>query len=111
MSGLVGFEAWAELAGDSPTSRTEWASLVAAWSEPHRRYHDLAHLAAVLGIVGVLAGSPTDPDAVRLAAWYHTSPTNPTARTTSRSAPSGRGWVCAVWCRTSAWPRCTAWCC
>jgi predicted metal-dependent HD superfamily phosphohydrolase len=71
MSGLVGFEAWAELAGDSPTSRTEWASLVAAWSEPHRRYHDLAHLAAVLGIVGVLAGSATDPDAVRLAAWYH----------------------------------------
>ena len=25
---LVGFDAWAELAGDSPTSRTEWAALV-----------------------------------------------------------------------------------
>jgi predicted metal-dependent HD superfamily phosphohydrolase len=71
MTGLVGFEAWAELAGDSPTSRTEWASVVAAWSEPHRRYHDLAHLAAVLGVVGTLAGSAPDPDAVRLAAWYH----------------------------------------
>ena len=71
MTGLVGFEAWAELAGDSPTSRTEWASVVAAWSEPHRRYHDLAHLAAVLGVVGALAGSAADPDAVRLAAWYH----------------------------------------
>src|SRR5688572_5006968 len=71
MTGLVGFEAWAALAGDSPTSRTEWASLVAAWSEPHRRYHDLAHLAAVLGVVGALAGSAADPDAVRLAAWYH----------------------------------------
>jgi predicted metal-dependent HD superfamily phosphohydrolase len=68
---LVGFEDWAELAGDSPTSRTEWAALVAAWSEPHRRYHDLAHLAAVLGLVGELAGAATDPDAVRLAAWYH----------------------------------------
>ena len=68
---LVGFEAWAELAGDSPTSRTEWAAVVAAWSEPHRRYHDLAHLAAVLGLVGELAGAATDPDAVRLAAWYH----------------------------------------
>jgi predicted metal-dependent HD superfamily phosphohydrolase len=68
---LVGFEAWAALAGDSPTSRTEWAALVAAWSEPHRRYHDLAHLAAVLGIVGELAGDAADPDAVRLAAWYH----------------------------------------
>ena len=68
---LVGFEAWAQLAGDSPTSRTEWAAVVAAWSEPHRRYHDLAHLAAVLGLVGELAGAATDPDALRLAAWYH----------------------------------------
>jgi predicted metal-dependent HD superfamily phosphohydrolase len=70
LTGLVGFEAWAGLAGDSPTSRTEWAALVAAWSEPHRRYHDLAHLAAVLGLVGELGGA-ADPDAVRLAAWYH----------------------------------------
>jgi predicted metal-dependent HD superfamily phosphohydrolase len=68
---LVGFDAWARLAGDSPTSRTEWAAVVAAWSEPHRRYHDLAHLAAVLGLVGELAGAAADPDAVRLAAWYH----------------------------------------
>ena len=71
MSELVGFEAWAELAGDSPTSRTEWSFLVAAWSEPHRRYHDLAHLAAVLGLVGRLVDHAADPDAVRLAAWYH----------------------------------------
>ena len=70
-SSLVGFEAWALLAGDSPTSRTEWAAVVGAWSEPHRRYHDLAHLAAVLGLVGELAATATDPDAVRLAAWYH----------------------------------------
>ena len=71
MTGPVGFEAWAELAGDSPTSRTEWAALVAAWSEPHRHYHDLAHLAAVLTLVVTMAGSAGDPDAVRLAAWYH----------------------------------------
>jgi predicted metal-dependent HD superfamily phosphohydrolase len=68
---LVGFEAWAALAGDSATSRTEWAAVVEAWSEPHRRYHGLGHLAAVLGLVGELAGAATDPDAVRLAAWYH----------------------------------------
>jgi predicted metal-dependent HD superfamily phosphohydrolase len=68
---LIGFEAWSPLAGDSPTSRTEWAALVAAWSEPHRRYHDLAHLAAVLGLVGQLAAAAADRDAVRLAAWYH----------------------------------------
>jgi predicted metal-dependent HD superfamily phosphohydrolase len=42
-----------------------------AWTTPHRRYHDLAHLAAVLGIVGRLDATATDPAAVRLAAWYH----------------------------------------
>ncbi len=67
----VTFEAWTELAGDSPTSRTEWAAVVGAWSEPHRRYHDLAHLAAVLGIVDQLADAADDAAAVRLAAWYH----------------------------------------
>jgi predicted metal-dependent HD superfamily phosphohydrolase len=67
----LGFEAWAVLAGDSPTSRTEWAAVVAAWSEPHRRYHDLNHLAAVLGLVDELAPAAADADAVRLAAWYH----------------------------------------
>jgi predicted metal-dependent HD superfamily phosphohydrolase len=68
---LVGFDAWAALAGDSAISRTEWAALVAAWSEPHRRYHDLGHLAAVLGLVGELGDAAADIDAVRLAAWYH----------------------------------------
>ncbi len=67
----VGFEDWARLAGDSPTSRTEWAAVVGSWTEPHRRYHDLAHLAAVLGVVDRLAGHAADPAAVRLAAWYH----------------------------------------
>lgn len=71
MSTLVGFDAWAALAGDSEISRTEWSALVAAWSEPHRRYHDLAHLAAVLGLVEALVAGAPDPDAVRLAAWYH----------------------------------------
>jgi predicted metal-dependent HD superfamily phosphohydrolase len=71
MTAPVAFEAWAALVGDSPTSRTEWAFLVSAWSEPHRRYHDLAHLAAVLGLAGQLAGAADDPDAVLLAAWYH----------------------------------------
>ena len=68
---LVGFDAWSAAAGDSPASRTEWAAVVRAWGEPHRRYHDLAHLAAVLGIVGRLEGAAADPAAVRLAAWYH----------------------------------------
>ncbi len=91
MSGLVGFEAWSALAGDSPTSRTEWAAVISAWSEPHRRYHDLAHLAAVLGLVGELAGAATDPDAVRLAAWYHDVVYDPrSAENEARSAGRAR---------------------
>ncbi|WP_104525509.1 HD domain-containing protein [Blastococcus atacamensis] len=71
MSTLIGFDAWAALAGDTPTSRTEWAAVLAAWSEPHRRYHDLTHLAAVLGVAAQLAAGVPDRDAVLLAAWYH----------------------------------------
>ncbi|SFP19693.1 Predicted metal-dependent phosphohydrolase, HD superfamily [Geodermatophilus dictyosporus] len=70
MSG-IGYARFAALTGDSPTARTEWAALVAAWSEPHRRYHDLHHLAAVLGLVGELGIDAADPATVALAAWYH----------------------------------------
>ena len=45
--------------------------LIERWAEPHRRYHDLAHLTAVLDNVHDLAGHAPDLDAVRLAAWYH----------------------------------------
>ncbi|GLZ39819.1 HD domain-containing protein [Actinokineospora sp. NBRC 105648] len=46
-------------------------ALVARWSEPHRRYHDLAHLRAVLAGVDLLADHAPSVDLVRLAAWYH----------------------------------------
>lgn len=45
--------------------------LLGRWAEPHRRYHDQVHLGAVLDHVDALAGHAADPDAVRLAAWYH----------------------------------------
>jgi predicted metal-dependent HD superfamily phosphohydrolase len=85
----VDFEGWAALAGDSPISRTEWAAVVGAWSEPHRRYHDLAHLAAVLGIVDQLAAAAADPAAVRLAAWYHDVAYDP-QRSDNEEASAGR---------------------
>jgi predicted metal-dependent HD superfamily phosphohydrolase len=46
-------------------------ALIARWAEPHRRYHDLAHLTTVLDTVHDLAGHARDLDAVRLAVWYH----------------------------------------
>lgn len=55
----------------SPDADAVGAALLARWSEPHRRYHDVTHLRGVLDAVDYLAGSADDPDAVRLAAWYH----------------------------------------
>ncbi|MDF3300450.1 HD domain-containing protein [Streptomyces tropicalis] len=45
--------------------------LLARWQEPQRRYHTLAHLTAVLDHVDALERYAADPDAVRLAAWFH----------------------------------------
>ncbi|HVK21310.1 MAG TPA: metal-dependent phosphohydrolase [Actinokineospora sp.] len=45
--------------------------LLARWSEPHRTYHGVAHLRAVLRHVDTLAAHADAPDLVRLAAWFH----------------------------------------
>jgi predicted metal-dependent HD superfamily phosphohydrolase len=45
--------------------------LVAAYSEPHRHYHTLEHIAEMLRVVGRLAGYCVDPRAVQLAVWFH----------------------------------------
>jgi predicted metal-dependent HD superfamily phosphohydrolase len=65
---------WAALLGDLATAGDAGAvgsQLLGRWAEPHRRYHDQVHLGAVLDHVEALAGHAADPDAVRLAAWYH----------------------------------------
>ncbi len=48
-------------------------SLVAAYAQPTRGYHDLRHLAEVCERLGELAaaGAAYDRDAVLLAAWFH----------------------------------------
>ncbi|GAA2970491.1 hypothetical protein GCM10010483_13180 [Actinokineospora diospyrosa] len=58
---------WAGLGLDEGLGRV----LVGRWSEPHRRYHGIGHLEAVLSGVDLLAEHAADPDLVRLAAWYH----------------------------------------
>ncbi|MFE9678465.1 hypothetical protein ACFYO5_30890 [Streptomyces sp. NPDC006259] len=45
--------------------------LLRRWQEPQRRYHTLTHLTAVLDRIDLLQGYADDPDAVRLAAWFH----------------------------------------
>lgn len=47
------------------------ADLLARYTEAHRGYHDLAHLDEVLTRIDLLAAEADEPDAVRLAAWFH----------------------------------------
>ena len=45
--------------------------LLDRWDQPDRHFHNLRHLADVLGRVDELSQETHDPDLVRLAAWYH----------------------------------------
>jgi predicted metal-dependent HD superfamily phosphohydrolase len=45
--------------------------LLERYGEPHRHYHDREHLAEMLVAIDLLHRHATDPDAVRLAAWFH----------------------------------------
>ncbi|MFC8816744.1 HD domain-containing protein [Streptomyces rochei] len=57
--------------GGGPDPAPYADNLLARWREPQRRYHTLAHLTAVLDYIDVLEEHADDPDAVRLAAWFH----------------------------------------
>ncbi|MFE0375205.1 hypothetical protein ACFW1M_06380 [Streptomyces inhibens] len=46
-------------------------NLLSRWSEPHRRYHTVEHLAAVLDRIDELADHADDLTVVQLAAWFH----------------------------------------
>jgi len=66
--GLVDMlDRWRSLVDDEAAGR----DLLSRWSEPHRRYHDVTHLRAVLQAVDELAAEADDARTVRLAAWFH----------------------------------------
>ncbi|WP_340560491.1 HD domain-containing protein [Streptomyces sp. GSL17-111] len=67
-------DAGGEPGGDAdaaPDPEPYGRDLLRRWAEPHRRYHTTDHLLAVLDRVDELAGHAADPEAVRLAAWFH----------------------------------------
>ncbi len=70
---LAGWErAVAEAGGEpGPEAVAYGTELLRRWREDRRRYHTVAHLAAVLGHVDALAGYADAPALVRLAAWFH----------------------------------------
>lgn len=73
-------EAWAALVGGTSTqARAAGVELVDRYLEPHRRYHDLRHVAYVLERIGELGGSAKDPAAVALAAFFHDAVYDPLA--------------------------------
>ncbi len=51
--------------------RATGQALLDRWDQPGRHFHNLQHLAEVLGRVDELSQETHDPDLVRLAAWYH----------------------------------------
>ncbi|RLP91836.1 metal-dependent phosphohydrolase [Micromonospora sp. BL4] len=53
--------------------------LLARWREPHRHYHTVAHLTAVLDVVDRHAALADRADLVRLAAWCHDAVYDPRA--------------------------------
>jgi len=64
------------------------ADLRDRWAEPHRHHHTPAHLAAVLATVDEAAAHADDPDAVRLAAWFHDAVYDPHATGAENEAAS-----------------------
>jgi predicted metal-dependent HD superfamily phosphohydrolase len=81
---------WAGMAGGwgAPPVEIErtGASLVARYAEPHRRYHTVTHLRAVLE--HLFLDLAADPVAASLAAWYHDAVYDPRAATGVNEAAS-----------------------
>lgn len=68
-------------AGSDDPARAAWRELAARWQEPHRRYHDLAHLTQVLARIDDLAAEPHDGPVVVLAAYLHDAVYDPLSAT------------------------------
>ena len=58
---------WARLGLD----RELYVELVSRWSDPHRHYHDVRHLAGTLGALDQLEDDVASSPVVQLAAWFH----------------------------------------
>ncbi len=77
---------WGEILGASASLAL--AELTAAYSGPDRRYHNLAHLEALLDLSAEHAPSLADRDAVDLAIFYHDAVHDP-ARTDNEARSAG----------------------
>ncbi|MFF5173935.1 metal-dependent phosphohydrolase [Micromonospora sp. NPDC000089] len=66
-------------AADGPALTAAGEELLTRWAQPHRHYHTLRHLSAVLDVVDAHPLAADRPDLVRLAAWCHDAVYDPRA--------------------------------
>ncbi|MEM1295970.1 MAG: N-methyl-D-aspartate receptor NMDAR2C subunit [Verrucomicrobiota bacterium] len=64
---------WLELAlaNDQPKPDQIWETLRKHYNEPHRHYHNLAHIEACLGWLDHVSDQAEDPVAMEFALWFH----------------------------------------
>ena len=60
-----------ERGADPAAADAAWDALVRAYTEPHRRYHDIDHLDHCLHGLDLAATVARDPDTLELAIWFH----------------------------------------
>jgi predicted metal-dependent HD superfamily phosphohydrolase len=63
--------AWAELAVSAPADDPVLTQILAAYSEPHRKYHTLQHLSECLGWLEPVLDQAEHPGEVEIALWFH----------------------------------------
>lgn len=74
--------AWRHLDVDAPAGLK--ARLLAAWSEPQRRYHTLQHLEECLAHFDGAIDGATAPGDVEIALWFHDAIYDPKAKDNER---------------------------
>lgn len=70
---------WAAAVGAEPASLATAGQVLERYAEPHRHYHDLTHLAEVLGALRVLTAEADLPVPVVCAAYWHDAVYDPRA--------------------------------
>lgn len=68
---------WASLAVNVP--QASFGQLVSLYTEPHRHYHNLAHILDCLCAFDTVAQMATEPQAIRVALWFHDAVYDPRA--------------------------------
>lgn len=74
------WEAFWRKAGAQGDPGQPYANLVARYAEPHRAYHNLAHIAHCLDEFEAARSLAGDPNAIEMAIWFHDAVYDPKAK-------------------------------